>query len=176
MYGLAVNTFVATPKVHLWIQIVVQIYIDLILSNIFINRAKQNPTTFKGYPVISLNWTFCGPGHQSSTVKDNPQLSDLNGPGTSKLDWRYFEHNKVDRNELQIRKNLHKGTGTKITEKLHNLTEKYGSFCSCALCKFLRIWNSFLSTELCLKYLQSNFEVPGPLRSLGLVRGQPIQI
>ena len=26
--------------------------------------------------------------------------SDLKGPGTSKLDWRYFEHNKIDRNEL----------------------------------------------------------------------------
>ena len=25
-----------------------------------------------------------------STVKDNPQLSDLKGLGTSKLDWRYF--------------------------------------------------------------------------------------
>ena len=62
------------------------------------------------------------------TVKDNPQLSDLKGPGTSKLDWRYFEHNKVDRNELQIRKNLHKGTGTKMTEKLNNLTEKMDHF------------------------------------------------
>ena len=61
---------------------------------------------------------------RNSTVKDNSQLSDLKGPGTSKLDWRYFEHNKVDRNELQIRKNLHKGTGTKMTEKLNNLTEK----------------------------------------------------
>ena len=36
----------------------------------------------------------------SSTVKDNPKLSDLKGPGTSKLDWRYFEHSKIDRNEL----------------------------------------------------------------------------
>ena len=34
------------------------------------------------------------------------------------------------------------------------------------LCKFLRIWSSFLSILLCSKYLQSNFEVPGPLRSL----------
>ena len=30
------------------------------------------------------------------TVKDTPQLSDLKGPGTSKLDWRYFEYNKID--------------------------------------------------------------------------------
>jgi hypothetical protein len=26
------------------------------------NRAKMSPTT-SGYPVISPNWTFCGPGH-----------------------------------------------------------------------------------------------------------------
>ena len=64
------------------------------------------------------------------TVKDNPQLSDLKGLGTSKLDWRYFEQNRVDRNELQVCKNLHKGTGTKMTEKLNNLTEFF--FCSCA--------------------------------------------
>ena len=38
-------------------------------------------------------------GHYS-TVKDNLQLSEPQEPGTSKLDWRYFEHNKVDRNEL----------------------------------------------------------------------------
>ena len=59
-----------------------------------------------------------------NTVKDNPQLSEPQGPGTSKLDWRYFEHNKIDRNELQVRKSLHKGTGTKMAEKLNNLTEK----------------------------------------------------
>jgi hypothetical protein len=48
----------------------------------------------------------------------NPRLSDLKGPGTSKLDWRYLEHNKIDKNELQIRTNSQKGTGTKIAEKL----------------------------------------------------------
>ena len=32
--------------------------------------------------------------------------------------------NKDDRNELQVRKSLHKGTGTKMTETLNNLTEK----------------------------------------------------
>ena len=53
-------------------------------------------------------------------MKDKSQLSDHKGPGTLKLDWRYFEHNKVDRNELQICKNLHKGTGTKMIEKLNN--------------------------------------------------------
>ena len=57
----------------------------------------------------------CRPAAPTSTVGINPRLSDLKGLGTSKLDWRYFEHNKVDRNELQVRKNLHKGTGTKIT-------------------------------------------------------------
>ena len=48
-----------------------------------------------------------------STVKDTPKLSDLKGPGTSKLDWKYFEYNKIDRNKLQVRIYLHKGTGTK---------------------------------------------------------------
>ena len=50
--------------------------------------------------------------------------SDLKGPGTSKLDWRYLEHNKIDRNELQIRTNSQKGTRTKIAEKLNNF-EKF---------------------------------------------------
>ena len=58
------------------------------------------------------------------TVGINPRLSDLKGPGTSKLDWRYLEHNKIDRNELQIRTNSQKGTGTKIAEKLNNF-EKF---------------------------------------------------
>ena len=49
---------------------------------------------------------------------------DPRGPGTSKLDWRYLEHNKIDRNELQIRTNSQKGTGTKIAEKLNNF-EKF---------------------------------------------------
>ena len=50
------------------------------------------------------------------TVGINPRLSDLKGPGTTKLDWRYLELNKIDRNELQIRINSQKGTGTKIAE------------------------------------------------------------
>ena len=54
----------------------------------------------------------------------NPILSDLNTPRTSKLGWRYFEANKIDRNELQIRKNSQKGTGTKMAEKLNNF-EKF---------------------------------------------------
>ena len=68
-------------------------------------------------------WVSC-----TSTVKDNPQLSDLKGSRTSKLDWRYFEHNKDDRNELLVRKSLHKGTRTKMTNKLNKLTEKNESF------------------------------------------------
>jgi hypothetical protein len=36
----------------------------------------------------------------------------------------YFEHNKFDRNELQIRKHSQKGTGTKMAEKLNNF-EKF---------------------------------------------------
>ena len=31
------------------------------------NRAKKSPTT-SGYPVISSNWTFCGPGYQSRSL------------------------------------------------------------------------------------------------------------
>ena len=62
-----------------------------------------------------------------------PRLSDLKAPGTSKLDWRYFEYNKIDRNELQVRIYLYKGTGTKMTDKLTNLTEKkMNHFCFCA--------------------------------------------
>ena len=57
---------------------------------------------------------------QNNTVGINPRLSDLKGPETSKLDWRYLEHYKIDRNELQIRTNSQKGTGTKIAEKLNN--------------------------------------------------------
>ena len=33
-----------------------------------------------------------------STVGINQRLSDLKEPGTSKLYWRYLEHNKIDRN------------------------------------------------------------------------------
>ena len=47
---------------------------------------------------------------QLNTVGINPILSDFKGPGTSKLEWRYFEYNKIDMNELQ--------TGTKIAEIL----------------------------------------------------------
>ena len=65
-------------------------------------------------------------GQLLTTVKDTPQLSDLKGPGTSKLDRRYFEYNKIDRNELQVRIYLHKGTGTKMIHffsvKLVNLS------------------------------------------------------
>ena len=73
----------------------------------------------------------CSPyktGYPTNTVKDNPQLSNLKDSGTSKLAWRYFKHNKVEKNELQVCKSLHKGTGTKMTEKLNNLTEKNRSF------------------------------------------------
>ena len=73
-------------------------------------------------------WQSTGTGRfgQSlhNTVEVNPKLSDLKRPGTSKLYCRYFEHNKVDKNELQIHKNLQKGTGSKIAEKLNNF-EKF---------------------------------------------------
>jgi hypothetical protein len=54
----------------------------------------------------------------------NPRLSDPRGPGTSKLDWRYLEHNKIDRNKLQIHTNSQKGTGTKMANNLNNF-EKF---------------------------------------------------
>ena len=41
----------------------------------------------------------------SITVGINPTLSDPFTPRTSKLGWRYFEANKIDRNKLQIRTN-----------------------------------------------------------------------
>ena len=59
-----------------------------------------------------------------STVGINHILSDLQGPGTSKLDWRYLEQNKIDRNEIQICTNSQKGTGPKVAEKLTNF-EKF---------------------------------------------------
>ena len=40
---------------------------------------------------------------------------ELTGPRDFKI-----EHNKIDKNELQICKNLHRGTGTKMPEKLNN--------------------------------------------------------
>ena len=49
------------------------------------------------------------------TVRVNPVLSDLNISETSRLDCRYFEHNRINDNELQIRKILQKGTGTKMS-------------------------------------------------------------
>ena len=38
-----------------------------IFFTVQLNRAKKSPTT-SGYPVISPNWTFCGPGHQSRSL------------------------------------------------------------------------------------------------------------
>ena len=35
-------------------------------------------------------------------------------------------------------------------------------------CELVPIWSSFLSILLCSKYLQSNFEVPGPSHSISL--------
>ena len=54
----------------------------------------------------------------------NPILIELHKPRTSKLGWRYFKGNKIDRNELQIRTNSQKGTGIKMAEKLNNF-EKF---------------------------------------------------
>ena len=43
--------------------------------------------------------------HQANTVVINPRLSDLKGPGTSNLDWRYLDHNKIDKTVLVGKKN-----------------------------------------------------------------------
>ena len=40
----------------------------------------------------------------------NPTLSDSHGPGTSKLDWSYLEHDKISTNS-------EKGTETKMAER-----------------------------------------------------------
>ena len=53
---------------------------------------------------------------QNTTVGINPIISEPQGPGTSRLDWRYLEHYKIDRYELQIRTNSQKGTETKMAE------------------------------------------------------------
>ena len=68
---------------------------------------------------------YLTPRAQDYTVgfKFNHILSEPQGPGTSKLDWRYLEHNKIDSNELQIHTNSQKATGTKIVEKLNKFEE-----------------------------------------------------
>ena len=48
------------------------------------------------------------------------KISEPNTTGTSKLDWRSFESMQIDRNKVQIRTNLQKGTGTKMPENLRN--------------------------------------------------------
>ena len=48
----------------------------------------------------------------------------------------YLEHDKIDRNELQIRTNSQKGTGLKIAENLNNFENferKKGKFQPCSL-------------------------------------------
>ena len=76
--------------------------------------------------------------------------SDPKGPGTSKLDWRYFEHYKVDRNELQVRIYLHKGTGTKMIQLfLSNCSIFQSFFVPVPLCRYMRTWSSFLPILLC---------------------------
>ena len=54
--------------------------------------------------------------------------SEPQGPGTSKLDWRYFDHHKIDRNELQVRISLQKGTGTKMIHFFLSNCSIYQSF------------------------------------------------
>ena len=65
---------------------------------------------------------------QLNTVGINLTISDPFTPRISKLGGRYFEANKIDSITLQIRTNRQKGTGTKMAEKLNNLTEKKSDF------------------------------------------------
>ena len=51
--------------------------------------------------------------HFDATVGINPTLSDPFTTRTSKLGWRYFEANRIDKYELKIHKKSQKGTGTK---------------------------------------------------------------
>ena len=44
-----------------------QVIMQNCLGKSRINRAKMSPTNL-GYPVISPNWTFCGPGYQSRSL------------------------------------------------------------------------------------------------------------
>ena len=48
------------------------------------------------------------------TVGINPILSDFKEPETSKLDWKYLEHDKIDMNDSQICTNSQKGRGIKM--------------------------------------------------------------
>ena len=50
--------------------------------------------------------------HLLATVGINPRLSEPQRPGTSKLDWRYLEHYKIERNEFTKR---HRNNGSKIS-------------------------------------------------------------
>ena len=70
-------------------------------------------------------------------------------------------------------KGLQNWTGGSLnTIKLIEMNPRFAKICikaqeqKCQIVQFLQTWSSFLSTLFCSKYLQSNFEVPGPLRSL----------
>ena len=85
-----------------------------------LGKTPQTPVIPRGsflevFPRGSFPWT-------SSTVQSVPQNTHS---WTSKLDWRYFEANKIIRNELQIRTNSHKGIRTKMAETLKNFEKSW---------------------------------------------------
>ena len=96
------------------------IYSGFILSE-YIRELSRDSPRFRNDWRLGNDWLHHvrrSSGNRVTTVGINPRLSDLKGPGTSKLDWRYLEQNKIDRNELQIHPNSQKGTGTIIAGKL----------------------------------------------------------
>ena len=52
--------------------------------------------------------------------------------------------------------------------KVFKIVQFFSQFIPVPFCELVRIWSSFLSILLCSNYLQYNFEVPGPLRSISL--------
>ena len=75
---------------------------------------------------ILKDWIWCAKSDRTGhTVGINPILNDLNTPGTSRLGWRYFEPNEIDRNELQICKNSQKGTKLEMAEKIERRKIKF---------------------------------------------------
>ena len=71
--------------------------------------------------------------------------SNLKGPGTSKLDWRYFEHYKVDRNELQVHKICIKAQEQIWPIFFCQIVQFFSHFCSCA---FMQIFENLDFTPI----------------------------
>ena len=66
---------------------------------------KTEVSELKVSQIKKCGWTI--------TVKDNPQLSEPQGPGSYYVIGLEVLWTQDDRNELQVRKSLHKGTEKK---------------------------------------------------------------